>query len=181
MNRLVSILIGVACVAACGGGGSETREDAPARSAPIETQAARPTAPRVVDACGLLTKAEVESLLHRAVLEGRKDQAATLSTCGYGNPTAPLVNGIATDTLLTVSVLTDELPNQSKGIFEIARTNASDAEVVNGLGDQAFWDNTIRELHVLKGNHLAEVTLGSDLGGLQTARPIMERMLAKLP
>jgi hypothetical protein len=79
-----------------------------------------------------------------------------------------------------LSVLTDELPNQSKGTFEIAKSNAAEVQLVSGLGEQAFWDKVVRVLRVVKGNHLVEASLGSDLGGLDTARAIMEKMLAKL-
>jgi hypothetical protein len=114
------------------------------------------------------------------VLAGEKDQAATLTTCSYGNPATPVVNGKPTDVLLVLSVLTDELPNQSKGTFEIAKSNAAEVQMVSGLGEQAFWDEVGRVLRVVKGNHLVEASLGSDLGGLDTARAIMEKMLAKL-
>jgi pantoate kinase len=81
---------------------------------------------------------------------------------------------------LILSVLTEEMPNQSKGIFEIAKSNAAEVQMVSGLGDLAMWDNVLRVLRVVKGSHLVEVELGSDLGDLETARAIMEKMLAKL-
>ena len=167
---------------ACGDRPSETSAaTGPPSSAPASTTA-KPSSPaQVVDACGLFTQAEVEALLKRPVLAGQKDQAATLTACSYGNPDAPVLNGKPTDVLLMVSVLTDQMPNQSKGIFDIAKKNAAEVQMISGLGDEAMWDNVLRGLRVVKGNHLVEVDLGSDLGGLETARAIMERMLAKLP
>jgi hypothetical protein len=142
---------------------------------------ARPSSPvKIVDTCGLFTQAEVEALLRRPVLAGQKDHVATLTTCSYGNPATPVLNGKPTDVLLLLSVLTDEMPNQSKGIFEIAKSNAAEVQMVSGLGEQAVWDSLERVLRVVKGNHLVEAKLGSDLGGLETARAIMEKMLAKL-
>ena len=167
---------------ACDNGTSEARtatgQRASSASAPATAKARSPAA--IVRTCGLFTQVEVEAMLRRPVLAGEKDQAATLTTCSYGNPATPVLNGKPTDVLLLLSVLTDELPNQSKGIFEIAKSNAAEVQMVSGLGEQAFWDNVARALRVVKGNHLVEAKLGSDLGGLETARAIMEKMLAKL-
>lgn len=160
---------------------TSTGNGQPASSVPAPATAKATSPARIVDTCGLFTQAEVEAMLRRPVLAGQKDQIATLTTCSYGNPTTPVLNGKPTDVLLLLSVLTDEMPNQSKGIFDIAKRNAAEVRMISGLGDQAFWDEVGRGLRVVKGNHLVEANLGSDLGGLETARAIMERMLAKLP
>jgi len=182
MKPATAIVLWALVFSACDGGTSETStatgQRASSASAPATAKATSPAA--IVDTCGLFTQAEVEAMLRRPVLAGEKDQAATLTTCSYGNPATPVVNGKPTDVLLVLSVLTDELPNQSKGTFEIAKSNAAEVQMVSGLGEQAFWDNVGRVLRVVKGNHLVEASLGSDLGGLDTARAIMEKMLAKL-
>jgi hypothetical protein len=182
MKTAGAIVLWALVFSACGGGTSETStatgQRASSASVAATAKAASPAA--IVDTCGLFTQGEVEAMLRRSVLAGEKDQAATLATCSYGNPATPVVNGKPTDVLLVLSVLTDELPNQSKGIFEIAKSNAAEVQMVSGLGEQAFWDNVGRVLRVVKGNHLVEASLGSDLGGLDTARAIMEKMLAKL-
>jgi hypothetical protein len=140
-----------------------------------------PARPRLFGSCKRFpARGSVRRCQFAPVLAGEKDQAATLTTCSYGNPATPVVNGKPTDVLLLLSILTDELPNQSKGIFEIAKSNAAEVQMVSGLGEQAFWDNVGRVLRVVKGDHLVEASLGSDLGGLDTARAIMEKMLAKL-
>jgi hypothetical protein len=182
MRTAGAIVLWALVFSACGGGTSETSTATGQRASSASAAAtARATSPAaIVDTCGLFTQAEVEAMLRRPVLAGQKDQAATLTMCSYGNPATPVVNGKPTDVLLLLSVLTDELPNQSRGIFEIAKSNAAEVQAVSGLGEQAFWDNVGRVLRVVKGNHLVEASLGSDLGGLDTARAIMEKMLAKL-
>ena len=149
-------------------------------SAPAPATAKASSPVKIVDTCGLFTQAEVEALLRRPVLAGQRDHVATFTTCSYGNPATPVLNGQPTDVLLLLSVLTDGMPNQSKGIFETAKSNAAEVQMVSGLGEQAMWDSLERVLRVVKGNHLVEAKLGSDLGGLETARAIMKKMLAKL-
>ena len=180
MKTSGAIVLWALVFSACGGGTSETSTAAGQRASSASAPAKATSPAAIVDTCGLFTQAEVEAMLRRPVLAGEKDQAATLTTCSYGNPATPVVNGKPTDVLLVLSVLTDELPNQSKGTFEIAKSNAAEVQMVSGLGEQAFWDNVGRVLRVVKGNHLVEASLGSNLGGLDTARAIMEKMLAKL-
>jgi hypothetical protein len=180
MKTSGAIVLWALVFSACGGGTSETSTAAGQRASSASAPAKATSPAAIVDTCGLFTQAEVEAMLRRPVLAGEKDQAATLTTCSYGNPATPVVNGKPTDVLLVLSVLTDELPNQSKGTFEIAKSNAAEVQMVSGLGEQAFWDNVVRVLRVVKGNHLVEASLGSNLGGLDTARAIMEKMLAKL-
>jgi len=180
MKTSGAIVLWALVFSACGGGTSETSTAAGQRASSASAPAKATSPAAIVDTCGLFTQAEVEAMLRRPVLAGEKDQAATLTTCSYGNPATPVVNGKPTDVLLVLSVLTDELPNQSKGVFEIAKSNAAEVQMVSGLGEQAFWDNVVRVLRVVKGNHLVEASLGSNLGGLDTARAIMEKMLAKL-
>jgi hypothetical protein len=182
MKNPCAIVLCALMFSACNDGTSEPRAATAQRapSAPPRATAVAGSPAAIVDTCGLFTQAEVEAMLRRRVLAGQKDQAATLATCSYGNPATPVLNGKPTDVLLLLSVLTDELPNQSKGIFDIARSNAAEVQMVSGLGEQACWDNVGRVLRVVERNHLVEVKLGSDLGGLETARAIMEKMLAKL-
>jgi hypothetical protein len=52
---------------------------------------------------------------------------------------------------------------------------------VAGLGDEAFWDGVLRTLRLVKGNVGVDVTIGSELGGLKTARTLAEKALAKFP
>ena len=136
---------------------------------------------RRLDACTLLSKAEVEGVVGRRVLAGRQEDSAELSTCDYGNPAAPLAAGRPTDYLFQLGVFNGGSATQAKGVLEISRKNAASVEPVSGLGDDAYWDKFLRTLRVLKGRYQIDVIVGSDVGGLKTARTGAEKALAKLP
>lgn len=134
-----------------------------------------------IDACALLTQAEIQALIGRSAMKGQKSDVAELSSCTYGNPQAPVLNGQPTDVLVKIAVFNGERPGQAKDAHEIARKNAAEVQPVTGLGEQAYWDGILRTLSVVKGNRGVGVNVGSDLGGLKTARAIAEKVLAKLP
>jgi hypothetical protein len=145
------------------------------------TNAGTPTAPKRVDACALFSKTEIQALIGRTPMDGRKNDVAELSSCAYGNPRAPLVNGQPTDVLLTIAVFNGERPKQAREAYDIAKKNAADAKPISGVGDEAYWDEILRSLRVVKGNVGLNVTIAADLGGLKTARAIAEKAVAKLP
>jgi hypothetical protein len=134
-----------------------------------------------VDACAVLTQAEIQALIARSAMKGQKSDVAELSSCTYGNPQAPVLNGMPTDVLVKIDVFHGERPGQAREVQEIARKNAAEVQPVSGLGDQAYWDGILRTLWVVKGNRGVNVSVGSDLGGLKTARAIADKVLAKLP
>jgi hypothetical protein len=142
---------------------------------------AAPTATKRVEACALFNKAEIQALIGRAAMDGRKSEVAELSSCSFGNPKAPLVNGQPTDVLLTIDVFNGERPGQAKGAYDIAKKNTGDVKPIGGVGDEAYWDDVLRVFRVVKGNVGVDVTIASDLGGLKTARAIAENVVAKLP
>jgi hypothetical protein len=129
----------------------------------------------------LFTKAEIEASLNRRVMDGRGEDVAEESSCDYGNPDVPLVNGRATDSLLILRVFSGTRPNQARGVYDIAKSNAAGVQEVSGLGEVAFWDDLLRTLRTVKDNYHLEMVIGSNLGGLNTARAIAEKALAKLP
>jgi hypothetical protein len=149
---------------------------APAASAPV--------AP--VDACTLLTKADVESLAGKAVLAGRKEEAGPLVTCSFDDPTAPQVGGRAISQVLTLAVMTGQegayyagASAQAKDSLEIARKNSASDETVAGLGDAAYWDKILRRLSLASGRYLVTVSVQDN--NLTVAKAAAVKALAKLP
>jgi hypothetical protein len=134
-----------------------------------------------IDACAVLTQAELQGLIGRSAMKGQKSDVAELSSCTFGNPQAPVLNGQPTDVLAKVVVFNGERPGQAREAYDIGRTNAAEVQPVSGLGDQAYWDGILRTLCLVKGNIGVDVRVGSDLGGLKTARAIAEKVVAKLP
>jgi len=103
---------------------------------------------------------------------------ANLSTCSFGDPSAPLVGGRSISQIASMSVFAGTSGYyagpvaQAREAFETGRNNAASVEPVNGLGDDACWDRTLRTLNVLEVRFELEVTIASDAGGLDQARSI---------
>jgi hypothetical protein len=158
----------------------------PGASEPAAKAAAAPFVP--VDACSLLSKDEVQTITGKTVMEPLKEQVANLVTCTYGDPGAPqIAPGRSVSQILTIAVFTGEegayfagAVAQAKDAFDLGRKNAASAQAVSGLGEDGYWDAILRGLHVLKGKHELTVTVESD-GGLNLARGVAEKALAKIP
>lgn len=154
-------------------------------AAPPPAAATAQTPP--VDACTLLTQADVESLTGKKTLPAAKDEMPSLVTCRFDDPEAPkLPDGRAVSQILTLTVFTAQEGTyvggpvtQAKESFETGRRNAATPEDVAGLGDAAFWDKTLRGLHVHKGRY--EVSVGGSGLTLTVARAAAEKAVAKLP
>jgi hypothetical protein len=171
------------CSSGTGEKTEETRTPASAETAAKTT----PKAPFVpVDACSLMTKADVEAVTGKIVLEPVKQPLANLVTCLYGDPGSQ-AGGRALSQILTLDVFTGEEGAyfagpvaQAKDAFETGRKNANSPQTVPGLGQDAYWDQTLHTLHVYKDRYEVSVTVDSDLG-LQVARKAAENALTKLP
>jgi hypothetical protein len=189
---LACLVIGSLLLAACGSG-SETEKPAAApapgqSSAPPAAAAASQTPYVPVDACALLTRADVEALAGKKVLEGRKEELGELVTCAFGDPEAPQVAGRPLSQVLTLSVMTGREGSyyagpvaQAKDSFAMAKKNAAKAEAVTGLGDDAYWDSVLRKLAVVKGKHFVDVDVESDGDPLKLAKAAATKALERLP
>jgi hypothetical protein len=166
----------------CGdAGGSKARPaatSAPAAAAPPRT----PFVP--VDACSLLTKAEVEALVGTPAMEPTKEQAANLVTCAFGDPESPRVGDRPLTQVLTLAVFTAEeaayyagAVAQARDSYETARKNAASSEAVAGLGENAYWDKVFKTLHAHKGRYW----ITAKAGGLEAARKAVEKAIEGLP
>ena len=177
MNHRLVVVVGSLLWFGCGGDAAPPASESSAPSVAPPSQAAV----KRIAACSLFTKTEIETLLGRPVMEGRQDEAAEISTCEYGNPEAPVINGTRTDVTLILAIFNGTRPNQAKAVYDIGKRNAAGVEAVNGLGDEAFWDAEESALHVVTGNYLLDVMLKSDAGGLKPAQAIAQQSLTKLP
>jgi hypothetical protein len=117
-----------------------------------------------------------------------KEEAANLVTCAWGDPEAPQLSpGRALSQILTLAVFTGEEGAyfagpvaQAREAFDLGRRNAASPQNVTGLGEDAYWDALFRTLHVYKDRYEVSVTVESG-PGLDAARAVAERALAKLP
>jgi hypothetical protein len=177
-HRMVSIFafLATSLIFACGR--SDTKQDKATPSS--ERQPDKPAtqaAPEQLDACSLLTKAEVEAAVGRAVKNPVGDTTANVFGCNYGDPRDPA----GLDKVVAVGVLAGNDAAAARQVLETARSNAAHAEPVAGLGDMAFWDDAPRFLQVAKGRYELSLYLSHDAGGRDTARKLAGLLLARLP
>lgn len=169
---------------ACGDGGGGKAKAAGSSAAP--TTRPEPRAPFVpLDACSLLTKAEVELLAGRRAMEPTKEQMANLVTCAFGDAESPKIGGRAAAQVLTLAVFTGEEGAyyagpvaQARDAYETARKNAASSKTVAGLGESAYWDSAFKTLSAHKGKYWVTVEVEA---GLETAKKVMGKAIERLP
>lgn len=180
-------------LAACGGDAAQTQAPATVATAPEAAPVAGAPADAIntpapasqVDACALLTQAEVEAAVGRPVSEPKAEQVANLACCSYGDPEAPIVSAAS----LCVFVGSDAdyfagAIAQARETFELARGNA-EARPLSGLGDEAYWDQVFEDLSVLSGPYLISLDISlddeDDEATLAAAQELMAQALPRLP
>lgn len=118
-----------------------------------------------VKACELFTLAEAKQLMGEAASEGSNTAPSSSSdvnvdTCSYTN-NATSVPAIRTATLMVRSALTDDGMDSNRAAFEPGgAANPADATAVSGYGEKAFWDQTTRQLAILKDNTWIGIVYG---------------------
>jgi len=165
--------------------------EATAQPQGVEGTPAQPGASQtetLIDACSLLTKEEVEQSTGRQVLEPMKDNVANLATCYFGNLESPIIHNRPIDTIVTVSLMVGIEGQyyaggvaQVRDTYEMARKNASSAQIVKNIGEAAYWDDDWKNLKVLRGKYLLEITVSSVAGGIDMAKDIAMKILTRLP
>ncbi len=186
------LAIGVPFLAACNSADRPAGPDAarpgvsqadPAQPTPAASQA--PFAP--ADACALLTKADVESLTGKKALDGRKEQADQLVTCAFDDPTSPQVAGRALSQVMTVSVMTGREGAYYKGAvaqvhdaFQQFRESAGGVQSVTGIGEDAYWNDTLRTLTVVKDKYLLTIDVDAGDENLAAAKSAATKALDRL-
>jgi len=178
-----SIALGALLLVACGGGSSDngTSTTAPTTKAGASTTAAKPAATAQsqaqIDACKLLTKAEVEAASGATIGEPKPESAANLYTCRFEDTAPPNIPVVA------VSVLAGIRDGDAKEVFDMAKKNGNDPQTVSGLGEDAFWDDVLHSLNVVKGNYLLSVDVNLLEGGdpQAVAKTMAGKALGRLP
>jgi hypothetical protein len=177
--------LSVLLLSGCGGGGSQAAAARP--SAPPATPAATKESFTPLDACSLLTKAEVEALVGKTVVEPRKEVAGNLGICSFGDPASPMVGDRRLSNLLSIDVFTGMEAGyyagavaQAKDAYEQTRKNADEAEAVSGLGESAYWNKPFSTLHALKGRYWLSVDVERE-AGLEVAKKAMAKAVERLP
>jgi hypothetical protein len=165
------LLLTLAC------GGTEAAPEGAPPPAPDAQATAPASAPDQIDACALLSKADVEAAVGRPVQDPVGDSIANLFGCRYRDPQDPS----GTENMVRVAVLVADNAADARDVQETSRSNAAEVNPVAGLGDDAYWDAINRSLNVVKGAYHVTLSVSHDAGGLDSARKLAEQLLPRLP
>ena len=188
--RIVALLAAVAALSiACGGDsgdGTTANSDpteAPRSTNPAPTAAAtsRPASSQSgaqLDACALLTKAEVEAAVGASVLdpESEVEVPGKIVHCDFNSPRFPTLQVVR----VTLFFGSDA---EAKSFFD---PPPDDMEIRN-LGDDASWNQLLGTLTVLKGRYVVGVqatTAGGAVANdkrLTVAQALAPKAVAKAP
>ena len=182
----LAMLSAALLLSACGGGNTSTGDKtqpaakaataATTRTSPTPTAQASPTGAEI-DPCALVTRAEVEAAVGATVLDPKPERLANLASCSFHDPAAPIFS------LASVNVFAAASESDAQEIFDLAKGNAADVQEVDGLGDDAYWDDILGTLQVLEGTYEISVDVASGEGADQrrAAEDIAARALSRLP
>jgi hypothetical protein len=118
----------------------------------------------LVDACGLMTKAEAEVVFGKAVLTMDMDTIQYLTSCDYNGSIEP---GRALPTFMDVKAWSTAGAQPYLGssitaasFFATCKstTPIAEMETVPGVGTEAYWNKKNGNLYLYKGNIYAEVS-----------------------
>jgi hypothetical protein len=142
-----------------------------------------------LQACELLTKAEVEAIFRTTVEEPRrtfkenKRQQFWVSTCDYYSPASSQRAGIL--------IKNSQNADPAKA-FEAHTASLKKAlgdkygiQAIDGIGARAAWDGSVKQLTVFEGRRMFIVTVGGpgedERTTLETAKMIAAKVLSRLP
>jgi hypothetical protein len=128
-----------------------------------------------LDACALITKPEVDAATKHVLAHGAKSTVANLSSCAFADPKMPMMKPVSLNVLVASSAA------DAKKAYEIAKSNAASVEAVTGVGEQAYWDKYLHTLQTTKGKYQVDLTVDGDFGGLDAAKALLTKALARLP
>jgi hypothetical protein len=183
----VASLAAAVSVAACGGGSGSKSPTAAApsgestASASPTTAAGAPTPPQAssgdLDACALVSKADVEAAIGKAVLDPKPQQFPGLASCDFNDPSASAFR------LAGVNVVTEASSSDAQSLFDFGKSNANDPQQVDGVGEDAYWDATLNTLDTVQGKYEITIDVAPDEGvdTLTAAKAIAAKVLANLP
>jgi hypothetical protein len=144
---------------------------------------------KVLQACELLTKAEIEAIFGETVEEPRQTfkenqkQQFWMSTCDYYSPAKSQRAGI----LIKNSQNADPAKAFEAHTASLKKTLGENysMQAIAGIGSHAAWDGSVKQLTVFEGPRMFIVTTGrpgeNEETALETAKTIAAKVLSKLP
>lgn len=183
MRRTSSLLVaaGLALLlAACGGGTASSAPDssappAPSEAAPSEAAPddAQPTPGTALDACGIVTPADIEAAFHaNGVADGTLEETPTTLSPGRTECTYEGDWG---------RVIVELTPEDGANLYDAARGSYDDAVDITGVGDGAFNSDGNRRAFVWQGSVAVMFTLFPAEGDqYDIAEALAKAVVAKL-
>jgi hypothetical protein len=125
----------------------------------------------------MVTQADVEAAIGASVLPPALTQFPNYAYCDFNDPNA---SGLR---LLTASVVRGSSATDAKDGFDLSKGNANSPQAVAGLGDDAFWDDTLGTLDIVTGQYEVSVDVAplDNLDRVAAAKTIATKVLAHLP
>jgi hypothetical protein len=177
-----AVLISIVGLAACSGSKPLETKDASVKEQPANSGT---RAKGKFDACGLLTKEDVELFLAEPV-----GTPATTHTEAMGNTAtqcrySALSENKRVGLLLRQAATADEAAK----IFKQARDGSkelsgAEPQVIDGLGESAYWTGgNLKQLNVLKNDAWLIVTasVGNGTDPLEESKNVSRKILARMP
>ncbi|MBL7696540.1 MAG: hypothetical protein JNK79_00205 [Chitinophagaceae bacterium] len=130
-----------------------------------------------VDACGLITKSEVQSAIGTSVLAPLKDEGK-LGDIPFSHCTFKKNSDLIA---LLLTIYTYKSKDEVKKLFESSMKQVGGTEPVSGLGDGAYWWKSKNSLFVIKDKYMVTILLGPETGELKAAKSIGEIVVKKMP
>jgi hypothetical protein len=176
---------------------AETRPEKSVSPASASANATKPSSPNLIEACSLLTGAEIESVQGAAPIETKpsmnSQRGLTVSQCYFLLPTA--VNSIVVTLTQRADGADARDPREAwQEIFHVEHEKVKEREEekepvkpqsIPGLGDEAFWlsQRFGGVLYALKGNRSISVSVGGagdQASKLQKSKSLAEMVLKRL-
>ena len=162
-------------VAACGDSGDDSAGDAATTtSKAADGGATEPTTAgseaTAIDACGLLTSAEVGAVLGGTAPEAKPANNPPVYTCSWETPEFDSVS---------ISVVAFDRPDQALDVFEMAVDN-NGYKTVSGIGDRAY-ESVIQDITAQKGRFEVSVDVNGSDNDMDNAKSLVAKALDRLP
>lgn len=182
VHTVLGLLLVAGLAAGCGGGNGAGENGGESTSENL-------AATQALQACDLLTKADVEAALGGPVDEPRQtsrddeDRQFWMTQCDYYSPQQERGAGL----MIQSSANADPVKALEAHVASLKESlgDAYQVQPIAGVGEAAVWDASTKQLTIFDGAHMLILTVTG--GGqeesvaLETAKALAEKALAQLP
>lgn len=158
-NSLVVLIFSALLLVSCAAPKNETGVNSNSENKHVETTNQKNEIPEsnLLNACGILPKAEVERILGQVVTSANLSRAAEGSntTAALSECTYQTANGQTIEFFARRSPVADNTPEAIQQVREtMKKVTQKEVENAVGVGDTAFWVPVVNQLHVFAGGNI---------------------------